>query len=377
MAVEIHGFCAPRFAPLQDAFAANFEAGREIGASLGVTFQGEMVVDLWAGHADPEQTRLWGQDTLIGVYSTTKMSAILSALLLVDRGQLDLDASVTRYWPEFAAGGKAAVTVRQALTHQAGVPGFDPPITLEVMRDWEAVTARLAAEPHWFGGTPRLCYHYGTYGFLIGEIIRRVDGRGPRQFFAEEFAGPLGWDIHIGLADPSDFERIAAEQWTEVGMADLHIDPLVTRMVQSTPMGVEATWEKAHTEDPGGNGYANGRSIAQLCSLVAMGGQLGGVRYLSEAILAEAGREQVFGNDPRAGPLSMGLGFGRHHAEHFPHLSAAGLGWGGIGGSVGLADPAFGVSLGYAPNHMILEPSPMGERQAPIITALEAVVGIR
>jgi CubicO group peptidase (beta-lactamase class C family) len=152
MPIDIQGVCDERFLPLQDAFRENFEKGYEIGASLAVTRHGRPVVDLWAGHIDKQRTRPWEKDTIAPVASTTKIALTLSFLMLVDRGLVDLDATIAKYWSEFAAGGKAHVTVREALTHSAGVPGFDPPVPLEAMLDWDRITAHIAAETHWFDG---------------------------------------------------------------------------------------------------------------------------------------------------------------------------------------------------------------------------------
>ena len=150
MTTQIHGVCDQRFQPLKDAFQANFDTGLELGASLALTYQGKTVVDLWAGWADLERTRPWERDTLVRVCSTAKIAAILSLLMLIDRGLVELDAPVARYWPDFAQGGKGGVTIRDALTHQGGVPGFDPPVSRDLLLDWDAAAARLAAEPHWF-----------------------------------------------------------------------------------------------------------------------------------------------------------------------------------------------------------------------------------
>ncbi len=209
----IHGLCEKRFEPLLDAFRANFDDGFELGASLAVTHRGKMVVDLWAGHADEEHSRPWERDTIVAVASTTKIAATISILMLVDRGLIDLDTTVAHYWPEFAQGGKEAVTVRDALTHQAGVPGFVPPVARQTLLEWTAVTERLAAEPHWFAGERRVVYHAATYGLLIGELIRRVDGRRPAQFFHEEIALKSGNDFQVALTPRSDLARLARVRW--------------------------------------------------------------------------------------------------------------------------------------------------------------------
>ncbi|HXQ17937.1 MAG TPA: serine hydrolase domain-containing protein [Caulobacteraceae bacterium] len=370
MTVEIHGFCDERFLPLKDAFVANFDAGLELGASLALTLQGKTVIDLWAGWADLARTRPWMRDTIVLVASTTKLTTAFSALMLIDRGLVDLDAPVARYWPEFAQGGKGGVTVRHALSHRGGVPGLDPPVGPETARDWAAMTAHLAAEPHWFGGRPQVAYHWGTFGYLLGEVIRRVDGRGPRQFFEEEIARPLGCDFHVGLTDKADLSRLAEVQWGEAAPPPPDANPIALKIVASVPLPVETTWESLSNEDGTGNGFANARSIARLGLIVALGGEVDGVRYLSREILAEACREQVFDTCPYAGPMSLGLGLGRFNPEAFPVLTPDTVGWGGLGGSNAFMVRDAGVTFGYAPNNFILEASPVGVRQLPLIHAL-------
>ncbi len=209
MTVEPHGDCDARFLPLKQAFAENFEAGLELGASVAATWRGEPVLDLWAGWADVAQTRPWERDTLVPVSSTTKIMVTLCVLMLVDAGRIDLDAPIATYWPDFAAGGKDRVTVRDFFTHQAGAPGFTPPIKASLFLDWEASTVRLAAEDHWFDGERRTIYHGPTYGLIGGELVRRVDGRPPVQFFHEEVAAPADLDFYLGLADVPDPSRVA------------------------------------------------------------------------------------------------------------------------------------------------------------------------
>jgi CubicO group peptidase (beta-lactamase class C family) len=356
MSTEVHGFCEPQFMPFRDAFAANFDAGLELGASLGVTWRGRLVADLWAGCADVEQTRPWEKDTIVLVASTTKIMVMIAALMVIERGLLDLDAPVARYWPEFAQGGKAAVTVRDALTHQGGVPGFDVPISDDELCDWARATARLAAEPHWFGGERQICYHFHTYGFLIGELIRRVDGRGPRQFLAEEISIKAGADFLIGLTSDA-VDRVAAlklpaEAWQGEG--------ILKRMIDSVDMTTMGSWQRLSSEQPGSNGYANGRSIALVGAIIANGGLAGGERLLSPATIALAGREHAYGHDPYLGMMRLGLGFGIDHAD-FPATTPTSLHWGGYGGSGASMDPACGVSFGYTPNNWTVPEVPEGQ----------------
>ena len=289
MAIEINGACDDRFLPLKDAFEANFEDGLEVGASLAVMRHGEPVVDLWAGHADWKRTRPWERDTQVLLFSSNKVPLIFSFLMLVDRGEVELDATVATYWPAFAAGGKERVTVREAMTHRAGVPGFNPPAPFDLLHDWDAITAQIAADTHWFGGEARVCYHPVTYGFILGEIIRRVDGRLPSRFFREEIAERAGIDFKMSLRAEDECERLAGTGYlVQPGPPPAGGDPLVGRIMMSQGPGDWTSWARRRADIPSSNGYGNGRAIARLCAIGASGGELDGVRYLSKAMVDEA-----------------------------------------------------------------------------------------
>jgi CubicO group peptidase (beta-lactamase class C family) len=353
MTIDIHGFCDSRFRPLKEAFAANFEAGLEVGASVAAFIHGLPVVDLWAGHADWKRTKPWEKDTIVQLFSTTKIPLILSFLMLVDRGLIDLDATVAAYWPEFAAGGKGHVTVREALSHRAGVPGFDPPVKFEELHDWDAMASNIAAQDHWFGGEGRVFYHFVTFGNVLGEIIRRVDGRLPSQFFREEVAEKAGMDLQMGLRSHGDVSRCAEVGYLTPPGTAFTADELYRRAAESVGVGEWRTWERFSAEIPAGNGYGNGRSIARLCAIFAGGGALDGVRYLSKAIVDEASTEQAFAIDDYLGGVSFGLGFGLD-SGFFAGPTRTAFHWGGYGGSEGLMDQATGLSFGYAMNNLIV-----------------------
>lgn len=351
MSIEIHGFCDPRFDVMREAFAANFRDGYEIGASLALHQRGEPVVDLWAGHADTARTKPWEQDTIVGVASCTKLTVILSLLILIDRGQIELDRPVADYWPEFSQGGKQDVTVRDAMTHRGGVPGFAVPVSAALACDWQAVTARLAAEPNWFPGEKRLCYHAMTYGFLLGEIVRRVDGRMPSRFFREEVAQRIGADFQVGLESPVELGRMA-HLMIPVNSFD---GEGAFELLKAIEVPKQLSWDWLAMENPGGNGYGNGRSLSKIASILANGGETGGIRIVSPEIAIEAGREQAYAQCPYIGWLKVGLGLGLDSAE-YPAPSPTARHWGGFGGSLFLADPANGISAGYAPNNWVAPP---------------------
>ena len=328
MTTEIHGFCDERFLPFKEAFRANFDEGLELGSSLGVTHQGKLVVDLWGGFVDRGETRPWQMDTIVNVFSTTKIMVVISILMVIDRGLIELDKPVARYWPEFAAGGKDKVTVREVLTHQGGVPGFDPPVPYEALFDWPGITAHIAASPHWFDGKKFLCYHPQTYGFVLGELIRRVDGRRPAQFFREEIAAKVGADFQIGLTSKSDLSRLAGIRWP-ANLLPVPEGSLTQRVFNSlgpaTPT-MFSSCEHRSADMPAGNGYGNGRSIAQVCSIIALSGKVHGNRYLSRHMVEQAATEQVYAKDPGFGWLKMGLGFGLH-SDLFPAPTPTSLGF--------------------------------------------------
>jgi CubicO group peptidase (beta-lactamase class C family) len=369
--MEIHGFCEERFQPLKDSFRANFDAGLELGASLALTHRGKMVVDIWGGYTDRNETRPWQKDTIVNVFSATKIMATISALMLVDRGLIDLDAPIARYWPEFSQRGKAAITVRDAFTHQAGVPGFDLPVSFEALHDWDGITAHIAAGPHWFDGRKVLIYHPVTFGFLLGELIRRVDGRKPAQFFREEIASKVGADFQIGLSSKSDVSRVAELRFPADPLP-LPKGSLTEKVFTSVGPGDWTSWERLSADIPAASGIGNGRSIAQVCAIVALGGEYKGTRYLSKKMTELAAEEQVYDQDPAFGWLRMGLGFGLH-SEQFPAPTPTSFHWGGYGGSWGLMDPKIGVSLGYAPNNMIVDIDTLDPRLKRFSTALETL----
>ena len=369
--MEIHGTCADRFEPVRKAFEANFEQATELGACVAVTVDGEFVVDIWAGDAKPDGTP-WERDTIVNVYSTTKTMAAISVLALADRGEIDLDAPVAKYWPAFAANGKEGVLVRHVMSHSAGLPGFDPPLAAPpALYDWDACCANLAAQPAmWEPGTVS-GYHAITQGYLQGEIVRRATGKTIGTFFAEEIAGPLGADFHIGLSPEHDHrvaELVPPGGEPAAAAADPH--PAAVKALNSVQITGEEpkTREWRAAEIPAAGGIGNARSVARVHSAVACGGSVDGIRIMSEAGCLRALEEQTKGTDLVMGmPSRYGMGFGLNGGIMPIGPNDRAMFWGGWGGSLAIIDFDARVSIAYVMNHM--EADLLGDLRGGMIAA--------
>jgi CubicO group peptidase (beta-lactamase class C family) len=343
---EIHGICPDRFGPVREALAASLDTD-DVGACVAVHVDGEPVVDIWGGYADAARTTPWERDTITNVWSTTKTMTALCALILADRGDLDLDAPVARYWPEFAAAGKQDVRVRHLLSHTAGLPTWDEPMTVEDLYDWDLAAGRLAAQaPHWAPGTAA-GYHAITQGFLVGEVIRRVAGCSPGAFFAAEVAGPLGADFHIGTPAEHD-HRIAPvipppEPEGDAAAREPGNPPVPAASANTT------AWRRA--EIPAAGGHGNARSVGAVQSVLACGGAVGDVRLLSAAGCERALEEQYQGEDKILRmPMRWGMGYGLN-TGWLPGPRTCF--WGGWGGSLALVDLDERVTVSYVMNRML------------------------
>ncbi|MEW6173722.1 MAG: serine hydrolase domain-containing protein [Bacillota bacterium] len=355
--IDIQGYCDRRFMAVKDAFAGNFEAGLEVGASFAVTIDGEYVVDLWGGYADAAQTTPWERDTITNVYSTTKIMTALCALILADRGQLDLNAPVAYYWPEFAQAGKEKIIVRWLLSHSAGLSGFSEPLPLEALYDWNRITQILARQEPWWEPGTRSGYHMITFGYLVGELVRRISGKSLGTFFRDEVAVPLATDFHIGLAQEHDAR--VAELIPPPPMEFPPMDPgsIAGRTLVNPPIipaYSDRAWRAA--EIPSSNGHGNARSAAKVGSLLACGGELDGLRLLSRATIDRAIEEQFNDIDLVMGvPIRWGLGFGLAN-EKLPYLNPRAFYWGGYGGSWLEMDPDAGMCFAYVMNKLEVDP---------------------
>jgi CubicO group peptidase (beta-lactamase class C family) len=360
---EIQGGCRPRYARVREAFAEGFRSRREIGAAVAITVEGEPVVDLFAGHADPARTRPWQRDTIVHLYSATKGMAALCAHRLLERGALALDEPVARYWPEFAAEGKGSIPVRWLLSHRAGLPALRTPLPAEALYDPHAMAAALAAAaPCLPPGT--LGYHPMTFGWLVGELVRRASGRSLGRFFREEIAEPLGADLHIGL-DPAEEKRAAdvtdleppPELAASFGAAQGGEPPLLLlAFANPSGHGDHNSPQHRRAEIPAINGHGSAAALARIYGALACDGELDGVRVLAPESVALARTQQDAGVDPLLGiPLRMGLGYwlAQPRVPGFgfgPNEGA--FGHPGAGGSLGFADPSARVGFGYVTNRM-------------------------
>jgi CubicO group peptidase (beta-lactamase class C family) len=348
------GTCSARFEPVRELFADKLESGEELGASLAVNIDGEMVVDLWGGWADETRTAPWTENTIANVFSTTKTMTALAALVLVDRGELDLDAAVSKYWPEFAAQGKAGIKVRHLLSHTSGVSGWEQPITLEDLYDWDKSTALLARQAPWWEPGTASGYHALTYGHLIGEVIRRITGLRLGEFFAAQVAGPLGADFHIGLP-PSEFHRVTKVVSPPISSDAPPFDPTqldpnsvaFKTWTNPTMPGQDYHWtERWRRADIGAaNGHGNARSVVRLQSAVACG-EVDGVRLLSPPTIDRIFEVQNSGIDLVIGiPLKFGIGYSLGPEARV-------CSWGGTGGSTVIFDVDRRITFAYVMNKM-------------------------
>ncbi|WP_430403776.1 serine hydrolase domain-containing protein [Hyphomonas sp.] len=373
---RVQGVADDRFEGVRSQFQTHLDTGADIGASFCVTKDGETVVDLWGGFADMEGTRPWEKDTIVNVYSTTKTMTALTALLLADRGELDFDAPVAKYWPEFAASGKADVKVSHLMSHSAGLSGWREPMTNDDLYDWEKATSLLAAQaPLWEPGTAP-GYHAITQGYLVGEVIRRVAGKSVGTLFREEIAGPLGADFHIGLPASED-ARVA--DLKPPADASISADPTMTEIKKITfsNPGIDVSetrtraWRGA--EIPAAGGTGNARSVATIHTILANGGMANGKRFMSEAGCRKALEEQIQGTDLILGiPVRYGLGFGLS-GPMSPALNKHSMFWGGYGGSIALIDMEAHTTMSYAMNRM--EGTTTGDMRA-ITLAMQAMPGL-
>ena len=349
---QIAGYCHPDFEPVREVFAAALEAGEELGAGFAFVVAGEVVVDIAGGYADRAKFRPFDLKTLTPVFSTTKALAAIMVARLVDQGRLAYDQTVASVWPEFAQAGKGAITVEQALSHQAGLPGFAEPMDPELWLDWDAICAKLAAmAPLWSPGTAS-GYHAATYGFLAGEIFRRVDGRTLGRALAEDIALPHGLDLWIGLPESEDARVAEVERPKALPhFGEINEPRRLAFMTRWASPGVRGGdgWRRA--ELPASNGHCTAGALARLMGAIAADGRLGGSTVLSPPAIAAASRERIHGPDlVMPYDMSWGAGFMRNARLGMYGSNPRNFGHSGWGGSCAFADPDAEVAAAYVMN---------------------------
>ncbi|MCU1502437.1 MAG: esterase [Ilumatobacteraceae bacterium] len=356
--MDVHGECDPRFEKVRDLLGESLDSGADLGASVAVVIDDTMVVDLWGGSTDAEQTAPWGRDTITNVWSTTKTMTSLAALVLVERGDLDPYAPVARYWPEFAANGKEAIEVRHLMSHTSGVSGWAQPVVVEDLYDSEKSTSMLAAQAPWWEPGSASGYHALNQGHLVGEVVRRITGQSLGTFFAEAVARPLGADFHIGL-DPSEFHRVSnvvPPPPLPFDMAAIDPNSPAFKTFTGPPADATASWTDAwrRAEIGAANGHGNARSVARIQHVVANGGTTDGVRLLSPSTIDVIFDEQSDGVDLVLGvPLRFGIGYGLPQQDTIPYIPAGRVCfWGGWGGSIIVVDCDRRMTIAYMMNKM-------------------------
>lgn len=355
----IHGECEARFERVRKAFQGNFDERGELGAAIVVYLDGQKVVDLWGGWAKADRSAQWGEDSLVNVYSVGKGVAVLGVLHCVERGLLDLDRPLAELWPAFAQAGKAQITLRQVLSHRAGLPAIARPLPPGAALDWSQMTAALEQQAPWWTPGEKHGYHVNTYGYLVGQAVRLAAGCSLGQLLAERVTGPLAADIYLGLpaaqharvadfdlpedlavAPPANLSALEVMRWN----AYANPRELSGRGVVNT-----AAWRNAELAST--NMHASARGIARLYAALADGGVLDGVRVADAQLLAEATREHSVGNDYVLDrPSRFALGFQLTQPERPLGPNPNAFGHHGAGGALGFCDPDLRLGFGYVMN---------------------------
>lgn len=359
MNIDISGNCDSRLGGVKDAFASNFSLRDDVGASIAVVKDGELVVDLWGGHLDRAGKTPWERDTIINVFSTTKTMSCLALLVLISRGLVDADAPVQNYWPEFGQNGKQGVLVRHLLSHTAGVPAWDQRLDSTALYDWDKVTSLLATQAPWWTPGTKSGYHAISQGNLVGEVVRRVDGRSVGKFFADEIAGPTGADFHIGLGAEHD-SRVAPVipvppiEFGGGGGKEPDRNSIPYR-AGNPRLIAEQSWEIPwrRAEIPAAGGHGNARGVALAQAAVSHGGSLRGVNLLSSKTIDRIFDVQAAGRDLVMGiGVTFGVGYGLSSPRSPISPNPRVCYWGGWGGSLVVNDVDAGFTYAYVMNRM-------------------------
>ena len=359
---KVQGHCDPKFEDVQNLMQTFIDTSEEFGTSFTVNIDGKNVIDIWGGYVDKDKTKTWDTDTITNVWSTTKTVSALATLVLVDRGLLDVNEKVSKYWPEFAKNGKQDIEVRHFLSHTSGLSGWDQKMTSEETCDLDFATAKLAEQAPWWEPGTASGYQSLTMGHLLGALVKSTTGKSLKQFVAEEVAGPLGADFQIGCLE-KDWPRIADIVPFDTPIELPAFEPgSVMAKTLGNPSDMDATkvnkpyWRKA---DLGAaNGHGNARSVARILSTIPLGGTVDGHKLLSPQTIDLIFQQQARGVDLAIGqPLRFGIGYGLVGdgdtvVDEFLPTGGKICYWGGWGGSLIIMDVDRKMTLAYAMNKM-------------------------
>ncbi|KAI5920986.1 beta-lactamase [Camillea tinctor] len=366
---QVHGHCSPRFEEVRTLFQQFVDSGEEVGASVTVNINGEDVIDLWGGYVDADRTKPWHEDTIVTLFSTTKMISCFAVLMLADSGAISVYDKVSKYWPEFAANGKEDIEIRHILSQTSGVAGWDDQVTLEEVVKTEEATAKLAQQAPWWTPGTASGYHAWTLGNLCGEIVRRVTGMSLKQFVSEKIASPLGADIQIGALE-KDWSRIsnpisnAPALGTKESKAAFKPGPLFFKALNPIPapgMSRVGTPLWRNAELGAANGFGNSRSVNRVLSNITLAGKeydsdkpkIPFSKKTADTIFIEQSRgiDLAIGNLVRFGIGYALRGDGDTWVDDWLPSGKVAY-WGGAGGSLGIMDLDRGVTFTYAMNKM-------------------------
>ncbi|KAJ5491987.1 Beta-lactamase-like protein [Penicillium expansum] len=351
-----HGVCDPAFKRVRDLFEQRLASGEEVGASICVNIDGKNVLDIWGGHADAAKTRPWEEDTLGVVFSTAKVVVAVAAMILVDRGLLDVEEKVSKYWPEFAANGKEDTKVWHILSHTSGVPHWDTRIPLETIYDTKTSTDMLAAQAPWYKAGEGSAYQVVCHGHLVGELVRRISGKSLKQFIADEITGPLGADFDLGVAE-KDWPRTA----DIITCAPAPLPPIDPQSVAGKALS-NLIMNPEDSQTPGfrgaevgaSNGFSNARALTRIGSIVSLKGTVDGKQYLGSKTIDQMVQERMSGVDQILFfHVRFGLGVGLSVPQVVTFIPEGNICfWGGWGGSIVVMDLDRRMTISYTMNKM-------------------------
>ena len=376
--MDISGYCEEKFSEVKEAFEKNFKEGKECGASFSVTVEGRTVVDLWGGYADAAKTKPWQKDTIVNVFSTSKFVTAVCVYLLASRKIIDIDDPVADYWPEFAQSGKEEITVGHLLSHTSGLPGWEEKFETRDFYNWEKLTEALSRQKPWWDDRQRAGYHVYSFGYLLGEVVRRVSKKSIGRFLKEEITEPLNIDFYIGISDSErpkvatliPVKRTLSVKFKEKFMVFYGRKTFFAKAFSNPLMTDEAimTKEWQSAEIPAANGHGNASAVAKIGAIIANRGEVEGIQFISPELIEKALEIRNKGKDLVLNmPVSFGLGFGTNlkggiFGKSCPNPRT--LYWGGMGGSVIIADLEEKMSIAYVMNKQSfgLVGDPRGER---------------